>query len=82
MKTSLRKLISIGLSAVTIFGASYAYAAFSILEFAYYSDASYSTVVGEKVENQCTGATYITGTVTSYRRIVGSESCAGGGIRR
>ncbi|WDE10787.1 DUF6289 family protein [Thalassomonas haliotis] len=82
MKTSLKKLLSIGLAAGTIFGASYAYAAFSILEFAYYSDASYSTVVGEKVMNQCTGTTYTTGTVTSYRRIVGSEPCAGGGIRR
>lgn len=79
MKISLRKLISIGLSAVTIFGASYAYAAFSILEFAYYSDASYSTVVGERVDNQCKGTTYTSGTVTSYVRIVGSERC--GGIR-
>ena len=82
MKTSLKKIISIGLAAATIFSASYAYAAFSILEFVYFSDASYSTPVGEKIVNQCSGDTYSTGTVTSYVRIMGSESCAGGGIRR
>ncbi|WP_281560203.1 DUF6289 family protein [Thalassomonas sp. RHCl1] len=81
MQTSLKKLISIGLTGATIFGASYAYAAFSILEFAFYSDASYSTVVGERVVNQCTNSSYTSGTVTPYMRIVGSESC-GGGIRR
>jgi len=75
MKTSLKKLISIGMTAATIFTASYAYAAFSILEFVYYSDSSYSTVVGEKVVNQCRGTTYTSGTTTSYVRLVGSEPC-------
>ncbi|WDE04308.1 hypothetical protein SG34_023660 [Thalassomonas viridans] len=75
MKTSMKKLLTAGAAAATIFTASYAYAAFSILEFVYYSDSSYSTVVGERVDNQCTGSTYTSGTVTPYVRIVGSEPC-------
>ncbi|WDD98013.1 DUF6289 family protein [Thalassomonas actiniarum] len=79
MKSNLKKIAAIALTGITLSAASYAYAASSgyIKEFVYYSDASYSTPVGEKVVNQCRGTTYSSGQVTSYVRLVGMEMCGG-----
>lgn len=51
-----------------------AYAA-AFVEISYYSDASKTTLVGERVINQCRGTVYTTGTVTAFSKITGHEPC-------
>ena len=75
MKSRLKKMTTLGLTALAISAASYVYAGGAIKEFVYYSDATYSTVVGERVINQCYGSTYTTGQVTQFVKLVGHEPC-------
>lgn len=46
--------------------------------YAYYSDASYSTSVGEQFID-CNGRKYYSGTVTPYMALVVEEPCRDGG---
>lgn len=75
MKLSLKKIKTIIFATIALSVASYAYAGGAFVELAYYSDASYSTIVGERVINQCRGTTYTSGQVTQYVKVLGSEPC-------
>lgn len=45
----------------------------------FYSDATYTTIVGRCIENSCQGTYSCTGTITDYSKIT-VRSCAGGGV--
>lgn len=53
----------------------YAFAATYYTEYDFYSDASYSTWVGNKVTT-CRGKTYTYGTVTIYKQLVERYDCS------
>jgi hypothetical protein len=59
----------------SIAASGYAYAATYYTEYAYYSDASYTVWVGEKITT-CTGKVYSYGTVTLYRQLVERYDCS------
>jgi hypothetical protein len=43
--------------------------AYGIIETeTFYSDATYTTIVGRCVDNDCTGTHYCTGTITNYSK--------------
>ncbi|WP_281558030.1 hypothetical protein [Thalassomonas sp. RHCl1] len=75
MKTALKKAAAIAVAALSFSYASHVYAGY-LLTITYYSDASYSQVVGEMFINQCRGdMETITGTVTSYYRVTRGAAC-------
>lgn len=70
-KTAIASLATIGILSV----ASTALAGYQnkwILEYHYMSGSS---VVGEKIVNQCTGSVYNSGQITTNKRLVASEPC-------
>lgn len=55
-------------------------AAWGIIETeTFYSDATYTTIVGRCIENSCQGTYSCTGTITDYSKVT-IRSCAGGGV--
>ncbi|USD37229.1 MULTISPECIES: DUF6289 family protein [Ferrimonas] len=75
MTHTLRKPL-LALTTIAALGLTgYAVAGNYILEYVYYSDASHTTIVGESV-TRCDNSTYVTGTITPYKRLVGHEPCA------
>lgn len=72
---NLKKIATI-LGVVGSMAASgYALAATYYTEYAYYSDASYTTWVGEKITT-CSGRTYTYGTITLYKQLVERYDCS------
>jgi ABC-type uncharacterized transport system substrate-binding protein len=54
---------------------SFAVAASYYYDYEYYSDGTYTTVVGEKIIT-CKGRVFTYGTVTPYRRTIESYNCS------
>ena len=54
----------------------YAWAATYYTDYYYYSDATRTTIVGERTTN-CKNQVDAWGTVTAYRRLVETYNCAG-----
>ncbi|WDE02616.1 DUF6289 family protein [Thalassomonas actiniarum] len=75
MKTVLKKAAAIAVAALSFSYASHVYASYW-LTVTYYSDASYSQVVGERIMNLCRGGSGdVSGTVTSYYKVTQGPSC-------
>jgi hypothetical protein len=53
---------------------SYAFAARFYSHYTYYSDATYSTAVGERI-NACNGQVYMNGTMTIYSTLDDRFNC-------
>ncbi|MBE0362031.1 hypothetical protein PULV_a3712 [Pseudoalteromonas ulvae UL12] len=80
MKNKMKKSLVVAGSALALLGGSFAIAGSNarIIEYVYYADSTYSTVVGESIQN-CDGRIYTTGQTTPYKRLVGAEPCRGFG---
>lgn len=74
MTKVIKKIALASLVALGIVKVSTAMAGGYIYEYLYYSDSSYSQVVGNKVIS-CNGYTFTWGQLTSYRRLVSKEPC-------
>jgi len=82
--TTLRGLALLGLltlcaAAPALFSPAPAVAWGIIETETFYSDGTYSTIVGRCVENSCQGTYSCTGTITNYSKVT-IRSCAGGGV--
>jgi len=71
----LSKIAAILGMAGSMAASGYALAASYFTEYAYYSDASYSVWVGEKITT-CQGRVYTYGTVTIYKQLVDRYDCS------
>lgn len=70
----LKKLVAtLGLVG-SMAASGYAWAVTYYIEMAYYSDASYAVMVGERTVF-CNGRTSIEGVITPYRRMVYQQPC-------
>jgi len=75
MKTALKKAVAIVVTALTFSFASYVYAS-NTIKITYYSDASYTQTVGERILNLCNGnGDSMTGSSTSFYRVTILRPC-------
>jgi hypothetical protein len=72
---NLKKMAVLAVAAGAVFASAYAFAAAYHTEYDYYSDATYTTVVGDSTQ-LCTGKTFTYGTVTPYRRLTYRYDCS------
>lgn len=72
---NLKKLVKSTVAVCALVVGGYAIAATYYTDVEYYSDASYSNVVGETIR-YCNGKGESWGTVTAYKRTVERYNCA------